>query len=219
MANLRIDNLSGDTITVFLDEKSQMVEEDGRATFDAIEKGLHTMRIHRTRVPFESTTLQEEQEKPFLEQIAGSEKSLHTPLDFITEIDLNSSKGIITVQTDVTAKEGKGLDVIFASYSVTATGARAENGHKVFANSAVKKRFISHNIKNTLFPTGLIGAIVLLIALFSLLGAVSGNPIDLGGTKFTLPWALGLTAVATAVCCYAVFCIINVIKTAKTLSE
>ena len=52
MANLRIDNLSGDTITVFLDEKSQMVEEDGRATFDALEKGSHTLRIHRTRVPF-----------------------------------------------------------------------------------------------------------------------------------------------------------------------
>lgn len=218
LANIRIDNLSGDTVTVFLDEMQQTVEEDGRVTFDSLEKTVHTLRIHRTRVPLETATFQSEQEKSFQEQIEGNSKSLHTPLDYVTEIDLNSSRAVITVKSDVTAKEGKGLDVIFASYSVTATGAKIENGYKTFANSAVKKSFVSYGIKNTLFPTGVCGIIVLLLAIVSLVCAIAGNPIDLGGTEFTLPWASGLTAVSVAVCGYAIFCIINVIKTAKELS-
>lgn len=219
LANIRIDNLSGDTITVFLDGNPQTVEEDGRATFDSLEKGNHTLRVHRTRVPLETASLQNEQEKSFREQMEGKNKSLHTPLDYETELDLNSSKAVITVKADITAKDGKGLDVIFASYSVTATGANTEKGYKTFANSAVKKSFISHGIKNTLFPTGVCGIIVLLLAIVSLVCALAGKPIDLGGTVFTLPWASGLTAVSVAICGYAVFCIINVIKTAKSFSK
>lgn len=219
LANIRIDNLSGDTVTVFLDDKQQTVEEDGRVTFDSLEKGTHTLRIHRTRVPLETASLQSEQEKSFQEQMEGKNKSLHTPLDYITEVDLNSSKAVVTVRSDITAKEGTGLDVIFASYSVTATGAKVENGHKSFANSAVKKSFVSYGIKNTFFPTGVCGIIILLLAVVSLVCAIAGKPINLGGTVFTLPWASGLTAVSVAVCGYAIFCIINVIKTAKDLSE
>ncbi len=219
LANIRIDNLSGDTVTVFLDGNPQTVEEDSRVTFDSLEKGEHTLRIHRTRVPLETASLQNEQEKSFEEQMTGKNKSLHTPLDYVTEIDLNSSKAVVTVKSDITAKEGKGLDVIFASYSVTATGAKAESGYKTFANSAVKKSFVSHNIKNALFPTGICGIIVLLLAIVSLVCAIAGKPIDLGGTVFTLPWASGLTAVSVAVCGYAVFCIINVIKTTIALSK
>lgn len=219
LANIRIDNLSGDTITVFLDGNPQTVEEDGRVTFDSLEKGTHTLRIHRTRVPLETASLQNEQEKSFQEQMEGKNKSLHTPLDYVTELDLNSSKAVITVKADITAEDGKGLDVIFASYSVTATGAKAESGYKTFANSAVKKSFVSHNIKNTLFPTGLCGIIIFFLAIVSLVCAIAGKPIDLGGTVFTLPWASGLTAVSVAVCGYAMFCILNVIKTAKSFSK
>ncbi len=219
MANIRIDNLSGDTVTVFLDGNPQTVEDDGRVTFDSLEKGEHTLRVHRTRVPLETASLQSEQEKSFQEQMEGKNKSLHAPLDYVTEINLNSSKAVLTVKPDITAKEGKGLDVIFASYSVTATGAKVENGHRIFANSSVKKSFVSNGIKNTLFPTGICGMIVFFMAIVSLVCAFAGKPINLGGTVFTLPWASGLTAVSAAVCGYAVFCIINVIKTAKDLSE
>lgn len=219
LANIIIDNLSGDTVTVFLDGNTQTVEDDGRVTFDSLEKGEHTLRVHRTRVPLETASLQSEQEKSFEEQMTGKNKSLHTPLDYVTEINLNSSKAVLTVKPDITAKEGKGLDVIFASYSVTATGAKVENGHRIFANSSVKKSFVSNGIKNTLFPTGICGMIVFFMAIVSLVCAFAGKPINLGGTVFTLPWALGLTAVSVAVCGYAVFCIINVIKTAKDLSK
>lgn len=219
MANIRIDNLSGDTVTVFVDAEQQIVEEDGRVTFDSLEKGNHILRIHRTRVPLETAFLQNAQEKSFEEQISGNNKSLHSPLDYVTTLDLNSSKAVVTVSSDITALEGNGLDVIFASYTVTTTGAKVEKGYKTFANSSVKKNFISHNIKNTLFPTGICGIIILFLAMVSLVFAVAGNPINLGGTVFTLPWASGLTAVAIAICAYVIFCITNVIKTAKKFSK
>lgn len=217
MANVRIDNFSGDTVTVILDGKEQTVEDDGRVTFDSLEKGIHSLRIHRTRVPLETADYNEQQEKSPMEMLQSKDKSLHIPLDYLVEIDLNSSKAVVTVKSDVTAKEGRGLDVIFASYSLTATGAKTDEGRKTFANSSVRKRFVSHHIKNLIFPVGICSAAVLLVALTSLFCAISGNPINLGGTVFTLPWAAGLSTVAVAFCVYSIVCLVNIIKTAKIL--
>ena len=219
MANVRIDNYSGDTVTVILDGVSQTVEDDGRATFDSLSKGNHTLRVHRTRIPLETVDNYAEQDKSFSQVLEEKEKSLHTHLDLISEFDLNSSKAVITVQSAVTAKEGKGLDTIFSSYSVTYLGAKQPEDKRVFSNSAVKKRFVSYSIKNAMLPTGICGLIILFLALVALVAALAGKPVDLGGTVFTLPWAAGLTAVAAAVCSYTVFCIANIIKTAKKLSE
>ena len=219
MANVRIDNYSGDTVTVILDGVSQTVEDDGRVAFESLQKGQHTLRIHRTRIPLETVDNYAEQEKSFSEVLEEKDKTLHTHLDLISGFDLNSSKAVVTVQSAVTAKEGKGLDTVFSSYSVTYSGAKQQEEQKVFSNSAVKKRFVSCNIKNAMLPTGLCGLIILFLALIALFAALAGKPVDLGGTVFTLPWAAGLTAVAVAVCSYTVFCIVNIIKTAKKLSE
>ncbi len=219
MANVRIDNFSGDTVTVIFDGVSQTVEDDSRVTFDAFEKGKHTLRIHRTRVPLESADGYSEQEKSFQEQLEDKDRSMHTHLDYVCVLDINSSKSVVTVKPDVTAKEGRGLDAVFSSYALTLTGAKEEKGHKIFANSSVRKRFISYHIKNAMLPTGVCGAAVLFLALTALFAALAGKPVDLGGTVFTLPWAAGLTAVAVAVCLYTVFCIVTIMKTAKILRE
>ncbi len=217
MANVRIDNFSGDTVTVILDGKEQTVEDDGRVTFDSLEKGKYSLRIHRTRVPLETADYNEEQDKSPMEMLESKDKSLHIPLDYLAEIDLNSSKAVVTIKSDVTAKEGRGLDVIFASYSLSATGAKTDEGRKIFANSSVKKRFVSHHIKNLMFPVGICAVAVLVIAIASLFYAISGNPINLGGTVFTLPWAVGLSVVAVVICVYSVVCFVNVMKTARKL--
>lgn len=214
MANIRIDNFSGDTVTVFLDGKEAMIEDESRVTFDTLGKGTHTLHVHRTRLPFESLDAHEtdtQEKSPF----GGEEKSLHTQLDLITEFDLNSSKSVITLKTEVSSAEGKGIDAIFSSYFVTATGAKNEKNRKVFANSSVQKNFISHHIKNTLFPTGLGGIVILLLGLIALVSHLTGNTVNLGGTEFTLPWSLGLTAVGTGIVAYSLFCIANVFKVVK----
>ncbi len=217
MANIRVDNFSGDTVTVFLDGVSETVEEDGKMTFDSLEKGTHSLRIHRTRVPFDSETQHEAQSRSFTEELQGQDKTLHIPLDLESTLRLDSSKSVITVKSDITSEEGRGLDVIFASYSLSVTGAKTENERKSFANSAVKKRFLSHHLKGMFFPIGLGGAIIFLIAIVSLFFAITGNPINIGGTVFTLPWALALTVVALAIGVYFAACIANILKTAKRL--
>ena len=217
MANVRFDNFSGDTVTVFIDERSETVEEDGKAVFDSLEKGPHSLRIHRTRVPLESSTLYDEQNKTLTQEMQGQNKTLHIPLDFIATVELDSSKSVMTIKQDITSKEGRGLDVIFASYSLSQTGARIRNERKTFANEAVRKRFLSHHIRNAVFPVGIGSVVVMVIALVAFIFAVSGNPINLGGTVFTLPWALLLIAVAVAFLAYFAFSILNILKTAKRL--
>ena len=219
MANIRIDNFSDDTVTVILDGKEQIVEDEGRVAFDSLEKGRHSLRIHRTRIPLETADYNEQQEKSPTEFFGGKDKSLHVPLDYLAEIDLNSSKAVITVKSDVSAKEGKGLDAIFASYALVVAGAKEDDGRKAFANQAVKKRFVSHHLKSLMFPVGICALVLLGISIAALLSAISGNPINLGGTVFTLPWAAGLSAVAVAVCVYSIVCLLNVIKVLKKLTN
>lgn len=214
MANMRIDNFSGDTVTVILDGRQEVIENEGHFTFDALEKGIHTLRIHRTRLPFESTSLHEETSEnkmPF----GSPEKSLHTQLDLVADIELNSSKSVITVKNAVSAKEGMGLDAIFSSYSLTATGAKVENETKVFANSSVQKKFKNNHLKNLLLPVGAGGLVILLLGIFALAMHLTGNTINLGGTEFTLPWSLALTAVGIAINIYTGICFVNVIKTVR----
>ena len=214
MANIRIDNFSGDTVTVFLDGKEAVIEDESRATFDTLEKGMHTLHVHRTRLPFESLDAHETdtQEKP---PFGTPEKSMHTQLDLITELDLNSSKSVITLKTEVSSAEGKGIDAIFSSYSVTATGAKNEKNRKVFANSSVQKNFISHHVKNALFPAGIGGFVIFALGLLALISHLTGNTLNFGGTEFTLPWSLGLTAVGLGIVAYSLFCIANVVKVVK----
>ncbi len=214
MANMRIDNLSGDTVTVILDGRQEVVDNEGHLTFDALEKGRHTLCIHRTRLPFESASAHEkanEEKTPF----GSPEKSLHTQLDLVADIELNSSKSVITVKNAVSAKEGRGLDAIFSSYSLTVTGAKVENESKIFANSSVQKNFKNNHLKNLFLPVGAGGLVILLMGIFALISHLSGNTINLGGTEFTLPWSLGLTAVGVAINIYTCICIHSILATVK----
>ncbi len=217
MANVRIDNFSGDTITVLLNKEEAVLKEGDRVSFDSLEKGIYSLQIHRTRVPLESEDIHEVKNDgglPFKE-----EKSMHTQLDLLADIKINSSKTVISVKNAVTAKDELGVNAIFSSYSLSSTGAEIENERKVFASKGIKKAFKEHHIKSALFPVGLGGLAILLIGLFALVSAISATPIDIGGTEFTLPWAVGLTAVGAGFIGYSTFCIEKTLKITKEYSK
>lgn len=218
LANIRIDNLSSDTVTVFLDGQDVIIEEDGRFTFESLEKGGYTLRIHRTRVPYESGSADKNDKDTSL-PFGGEEKSLYTPLDYIAQIYLNSSKAVLTIKNDITSAEGKGLDAVFASYSVTPTGAKVEKERKIFSSTKIRQAFISHHIKNMFFPTGICSLAVFITGIVSLIFAINDKPIDIGGTKFTLPWAVALIAIAAVFVTYSVYCIFRIFKKVKELKE
>ena len=214
MANVRIDNFSGDTVTVIFNGRQEVLADEAHLTLDMLAKGRYPLCIHRTRVPYESADFHEtenEKKPPFGE----AEKSLHTQLDMIADIDLISAKSVITIKNAVTAKEGKGMDALFSSYSLSVTGARVEKEREVFANSSVQKNFRNHHLKDLLFPVGAGGLAILIIGLFALVMHLTGNTIDLGGTKFTLPWSLALTSVGVAINVYTGICLTNIFQTVK----
>lgn len=214
MANIRIDNYSGDTVTIILDEKQEVVADNERLTFDALQKGRHSLCIHRTRLPFESADTHEKQNETPL-PFGETEKSMHTQLDLMADIELDSSKSVIAVKNTVSSKEGMGLDTIFSSYSLSVTGARVENEKKIFANSSVQKNFTKQHLTNLLFPVGAGGLAILFVGLFALIMHLTGNTVNVGGTQFTLAWSLGLTAVGLSFNVYSGICLRNIIKTAE----
>lgn len=218
LPNIRIDNLTGDKVTVFLDSHEAVIEDDGRVTFDSLEKGTHTLHVHRTRIPYESGEAESDTDsKPAL--FGGEEKSLHTQLDWTAEINLNSTKSVITLKTDVSSMQKGGMDAIFSSYSATISGAVIEGERKFFTNRYVRKAFVSTHLKNAFFPVGLCGCAIWLLSVVAMVFALLGKPIDVGGTMFTIPWAVALLTVATGIVGYFIFCIVKIIKKAKELEK
>ena len=219
MANLRIDNLSGDTVTVLFCGKEYTVADEEKVTVEAVEKGVHEMRVHRTRVPMETADSHEAEQLDIKEKAEKSERSLHTQLDAVFDVNINASKTVVTVRTKVKAKETVGIDVIFSGYSVETSGGKVENFRLIFANKNVKKRFINNQLKEALLPIGLGGIILLVMGIFALRGNITGNPINIGGRIFSLPWSIGLTAVGLGFEGYALYVIIYSLKIAKQFDE
>ena len=219
MANLRIDNLSGDTITVCFCGKEYTVADEEKVTVDAVEKGVHEMRVHRTRVPMETADSHEAGQLDIKEKAEKSERSLHTQLDAVFDVNINASKTVVTVRTKVRAKEKVGIDVIFSGYSIETSGGKVENFGLVFANKNVRKNFMNNQIKEALLPVGLGGIILFIMGIFALRGNITGNPINLGGRIFTLPWSIVLAAVGLGFIGYSLYVIIYSMKIAKHFDE
>lgn len=217
LSNLRIDNNSGDTVTVLFNNGTYTVPDEEKFYIENVEKGEYEIRIHRTRIPLESADYHENSNGDFVEKMQKTEKSLHCQLDGVFKITVNSSKTVVNVETKVTAEEKLGLDVIFSGYSISATGGKVENESKKFASRSVEKNFVKHHIKEAFLPVGLGGIFLLITSFFALYGDFTGNPLTIGGTKFILPFSLCLTAVALGFTVYTVIVIINILRTAKRL--
>ena len=219
MSNIRIDNVSGDTVTVFLNGNSYVVQNGEKMNIEAVEKGSCEIRIHRTCIPTESENPNENTGGGIAEKVKNNEKNLHTQLDGIFNVDVNASKAVFTVDKKLLLKDKFGLDVIFSGYSLTVSGAKVENSTEVFANKSEKKKFILHHLKEAFVPVGLVGIIVLLVGIFALGGNIIGNVITVGGTKMTYPWSVGLLAAGLGFNGYTVIALVNSLKTARKYTE
>ena len=219
MANIRIDNLSGDTIIVYLDGKECAVSDEEKVNIEAVEKGMHSVRVHRARVPMETEDYHEADRGDIKANAEKADRSFHAQLDAVFDVDINSGKSVMTVRTDVKAKEKLGVDVIFSGYSVETSGAKVENFHLIFANKNVRKNFIFHHIKDAFLPVGAGGIFLLIMGIIALSQNLIGKSVNIGGQNFSLPWSIGLLAVSLGFVGYTVFVIVHVLKTAKTFSQ
>jgi len=219
LANVRIDNFSGDKIVVFFDGRDYTVDDEEKVTVEAVEKGIHEVRIHRARVPMETEDYHEVDRTDIKGNIEKSDKSFHTQLDAVFELNINSGKSVMTVRTKVKAKQKLGIDVLLSGYSVEESGGKVENLKLIFSNKNVRKNFISHHIKDALLPVGAGGTVLLIMGIIALIANIAGEAINIGGRDFTYPWSIGLTVVALGFIGYAIYQIFCALKIAKNFSQ
>lgn len=211
--------MSGDTVTVSVDGKEYVIGDEEKFYIDAVEKGSRRLCIHRTRVPQETADSHEKNNADISEKFGENEKSFYAQLDTVFDMDVNSSKAVITVHSNARLNDRPGMDVVFSGYSVTVSGGKIENERQVFANKKIKKGFISHHLKEALIPVGLIGLILLFMSIFALHGNIVGKELTIGGTKFTYPWSIGLAAVSAGLLIYTAVTVANIFLTAKKYKD
>lgn len=200
---------------VSVNGKNYTVEDEEKFTVEAVEKGTNKIKIHRARVPQETEDFHEVDTTDFAGNMQKKEQSPHTQFDSIFDVNINSSKAVLVVKTKVVAKDKLGMDTIFSSYSLEVSGAKIENECQVFANERVRKKFISHHLKNAFVPVGFGGIAILLMGIYALLANIRGEAINLGGREFTYPWSIGLMVIGFGFLFYAIFVTVRVLTLAK----
>lgn len=215
MASIRIDNASDDSVTVTLDTTVYVLADDEKLTIQNLEKGRYTLKVHRTRVPQETADSHETDNSDFRAKAENNDKSVHTQLDGIYEIELSSSKAVIAVQQSISAVEKISADAIFSGYSLNVTGSKVLSEKKIFANTRVRKKYIAHQLSNAFLPIGLVGIILFILGMSSVFANLGGGAINLGGRDFSLPWSIGLTAIGAACIAYMIFVVVKTFFTAK----
>lgn len=200
MPSLRIDNMSGDTVTVFIDGERCCVCEDEKFTVENIEKGTHALTIHRTRIPQDRT----DSSQPLKE-----EKTECYQLDGIFEINVSSGKCVVAVKQKITAHNKTGLNAIFSGYDVELSGGSLVKSNEKFANSETSKRFSSNQLKEAFIPVGIGALIFLVITVYALYGLISGAPVKISDRTMTLPWTAGSTAVTLGCFVYIIYVMIK----------
>ncbi len=206
MSSLRIDNLSDDLITVLIDGEDYAVQEDEKLTIENIEKGVHTLIVHRTR----TVRGVAEDSHP----LKGEESEVYQ-LDGIFEINVSSGKCVATVRSKVTAQSKIGLDAVFSGYMVELSGGELKSTNENFSNIETRKRFSRNQLKEAFIPVGIGAVVFLVISIYGFYGILSGAPVKISDRTMTLPWTIGSAAVTIGCIVYIIYVIVKSKKIEK----
>ena len=211
--------MSDDSITVHFNSQEYVLADEESVTVSGIEKGKYTLRIHRTRVPKETADAHSTDNSEFTITNDGADRSVHTQLDGIFEVDINSAKAVLTVHKDILAVEKLCTDALFSGYSLSVTGSKVISSDKCFANGSVKKKFVMHQLKNAFLPIGAGGVVFFVLGILALISNLSGKAMEFSSHEFTMPWAIGLLAVGLACFVYVALVIIKTVTTIKKFAD
>lgn len=214
MANIRIDNASDDALKIELDGKEYFVPEDGSITVSAVEKGIHKLAICRAGRTDTETDTHSEDDDP-LQRLSRNEKSQYVRLKSVFEINVISSKSVWTVKQKPLLIEKTGVDALFSGCELEVAGGGIENSKQTFANECVRKAFLKKQLAGAFFPIGIGILIFTVMVIVAFAANLSGNPITLGGRRFTYPWTFGLAAIDLGFIGYFTAMLINIFSSDK----
>ena len=218
MPTIKIENKSDDDIIITFGQEEKELSDGESVFFENQNKGVHSVRIHRRRIPKEIIP-QSETPKGLEAARAQDEKpGSHIQLDSQIEFDVNSSKASLTVIQDINGDETLHEDVIFTGYRAELAGAKLVSKKDCFANSAIKKIYLFQQLKGAFLPVGLVGIIVLIIGILLTAINLSGNSIEIFSQQVTLLRSLLLLGGGTLATGYFCVNIYKIIKRAKSLT-
>lgn len=211
MANIRIDNASGDMLNVRLGGNEYPLPEDESLTIQSAQKGRHKLTVSKSR-RIGRNDEHSESEAP---KLPSDDESQYILLDSEFEIETNSSKAVLTVKNKPTLVEKVGVDALFSGCDIEISGGKMIGSRYSFAGQGEKKKFMKKQLKNAFFPIGIGIVIFTVLVIIALAANISGNPITLGGRKFTYPWTFGLAGIDLVFIGYFSFMLRNILTAAK----
>ena len=214
MANIRIDNASDDVLKIELDGEEYFIPEDESITISPVEKGTHKLiacRAPRTDIGKSSDG---DEENP-TQKFSRDEDSQYVRLKGVFEINVIASKSVWTVKKKPLLVEKTGVDALFSGCELEVTGGSVVASRQSFADEKMRKAYLKKQLMGAFFPIGIGILIFTVLVLAALAANISGNPIMLGGRKFTYPWTFGLAAIDLGFIGYFTAMLINIFSSDK----
>lgn len=218
MPTVKIENKSEDDIIVTLDSEEKELADGESIFFENKEKGCHSVKIHRRRVPRETVASGEAPKGLEAAKEQDKKPGSHVQLDSVIEFDVNSSKAAVTVIQDIKGVETLHEDVIFAGYTAELAGAKLISKTDSFANSRIKKNYIFQQIKDAFIPVGIAGIAILILGAFFSLANLVGFTVKFGSSAVSLRRSLLLFAGGVLVTGFFCVNVYKILKRAKSLS-
>lgn len=218
MPTIKVENKSDDDIIITLDGKEEKELADGESVFfENSEKGVHSLKIHRKRIPKE--TVSEENSPKGLDAVKERDEKpgSHVQLDSELSFEVNSSKAALSVVQDIKGIETLHEDVIFVGYTADISGAKFISKNDRFANESIKKNYVFQQIKGAFIPVGLVGIAVLLAGAVILLFNLYGFVLKIGSAKVDMTRSAMLLAGGLLVTGYFAVSVRKILKRAKEL--
>lgn len=215
MANIKITNLSEDSLSITLDGTEYVIDEDKSITVPSVEKGRHALTVRRTRFLSETAA----QESDPISQITAEDASQYVQLSSEFEIETLSSHSVWTIKKNLIAVNRVGVDAFFSGFEAEISGGKIISARQVFANKKIQRTFMKKQLNGAFFPIGMGIIIFTALGLFALAANLAGTPITLGGRQFTYPWTFGLLAIDLGFAGYFAAMLIGIFSTRKKFNK
>lgn len=217
MPAIRVENKSDDDIIILLDGKEYDVADGESIVAENAEKGEHTLKVHRKRIPKETADRADAQNGSNFIKAADSKPGSHVQLDSSLKFETISSKASISIVSDVESIESLHEDVLFVRYRFDCSGAKAGSVKDSFANSAIGKSYLKKQLLGAFFPVGIVGIITFFLGLLCLFLNAGGGSLKIASNEITLPYSLLVEAGGTCILTYFIVTVSKIKKRAKSL--
>lgn len=217
MPAIRVENKSDDDIIILLDGKEYNVADSESIIAENVEKGEHTLTVHRKRIPKETADKSAAQGGPDIAKMADAKPGSHIQLDTAFSFETISSKAIISIVSDVESVETLHEDVLFVRYRTDCSGAKISSVKDRFANAEVKKNYLKKQFLGAFLPVGLIGIITFVLGAVCLFLNAGGYSLKIASNEITLPYSLLIEAGGTCILTYFIVTVSKIKKRAKKL--